>query len=106
MPFTELQRTQSPLSLYAATKGATELMGHSYSHLFDIPVTFFSFFTVPALLSADILHFITASGYIQPLVPEHRTRYTSTSRFSQRHDQPAVIHLSRSRACSDNRGYL
>lgn len=46
MPFTELQRTQSPLSLYAATKGATELMGHSYSHLFDIPVTFFRFFTV------------------------------------------------------------
>ena len=46
MPFTELQRTQTPLSLYAATKGATELMGHSYSHLFGIPITFFRFFTV------------------------------------------------------------
>ncbi|MBA4762021.1 NAD-dependent epimerase/dehydratase family protein [Sphingomonas sp.] len=46
MPFDELQRTQTPMSLYAATKGATELMGHSYAHLFDIPMTFFRFFTV------------------------------------------------------------
>jgi len=34
------------MSLYAATKGATELMGHSYAHLFGIPMTFFRFFTV------------------------------------------------------------
>ena len=46
MPFTEAQRTQMPMSLYAATKGATELMGHSYSHLFGTPMTFFRFFTV------------------------------------------------------------
>lgn len=46
MPFTEHQRTQSPMSLYAATKGAGELMGHSYSHLFGTPMTFFRFFTV------------------------------------------------------------
>lgn len=46
MPFDELQRTQTPLSLYAATKGATELIGHSYSHLYQIPMTFFRFFTV------------------------------------------------------------
>lgn len=46
MPFTEGQRTQLPMSLYAATKGATELLGHSYSHLFGIPATFFRFFTV------------------------------------------------------------
>lgn len=46
MPFGETQRTQTPLSLYAATKGATELMGHSYSHLFGTPMTFFRFFTV------------------------------------------------------------
>lgn len=46
MPFVETQRTQTPLSFYAATKGATELMGHSYSHLFGIPMTFFRFFTV------------------------------------------------------------
>lgn len=46
MPFTEMQRTQTPMSLYAATKGATELIGHSYSHLFGTPMTFFRFFTV------------------------------------------------------------
>jgi UDP-glucuronate 4-epimerase len=46
MPFEEDQRTQTPMSLYAATKGATELMGHSYSHLFRTPMTFFRFFTV------------------------------------------------------------
>lgn len=46
MPFDERQRTQTPISLYAATKGATELMGHSYSHLYGTPMTFFRFFTV------------------------------------------------------------
>jgi UDP-glucuronate 4-epimerase len=46
LPFAETQRTQTPMSLYAATKGATELMGHSYSHLFGTPTTFFRFFTV------------------------------------------------------------
>jgi len=46
MPFEETQRTQTPLSLYAATKGATELIAHSYSHLFGTPMTFFRFFTV------------------------------------------------------------
>ncbi|PVX30635.1 NAD-dependent epimerase/dehydratase family protein [Sphingomonas pokkalii] len=46
MPFGETQRTATPMSLYAATKGATELMGHSYSHLFRTPMTFFRFFTV------------------------------------------------------------
>ncbi|HWU94491.1 MAG TPA: NAD-dependent epimerase/dehydratase family protein, partial [Sphingomonas sp.] len=46
MPFTETQRTATPLSFYAATKGATELMGHSYAHLFKTPMTFFRFFTV------------------------------------------------------------
>lgn len=46
MPFAETQRTQLPMSLYAATKGATELIGHSYSHLFRTPMTFFRFFTV------------------------------------------------------------
>jgi UDP-glucuronate 4-epimerase len=46
MPFRETDRAVHPLTLYAATKSATELMGHSYSHLFGIPMTFFRFFTV------------------------------------------------------------
>lgn len=46
MPFREIDRAVHPLTLYAATKGAGELMGHSYAHLFGIPTTFFRFFTV------------------------------------------------------------
>jgi UDP-glucuronate 4-epimerase len=46
MPFVESDRTDHPLTLYAATKKATELMAHSYSHLWDIPTTAFRFFTV------------------------------------------------------------
>lgn len=46
MPFVETTRTDHPLTLYAATKKATEGMAHSYSHLFDIPVTVFRFFSV------------------------------------------------------------
>jgi UDP-glucuronate 4-epimerase len=46
MPFRETDRAVHPLTLYAATKGATELMAHSYSNLFRIPTTFFRFFTV------------------------------------------------------------
>lgn len=46
MPFKETDRAVHPITLYAATKGATELMGHSYAHLFGVPTTFFRFFTV------------------------------------------------------------
>lgn len=46
MPFHEGDRAAHPMSLYAATKGATELMGHSYAHLYGTPTTFFRFFTV------------------------------------------------------------
>jgi len=46
MPFREGDRAAHPMSLYAATKGATELMGHSYAHLYGVPTTFFRFFTV------------------------------------------------------------
>lgn len=46
MPFEENQRTDFPVSLYAATKKATEAMSHSYAHLFQIPTTCFRFFTV------------------------------------------------------------
>ena len=46
MPFRETDKAVTPLTLYAATKSATELMGHSYAHLFGVPTTFFRFFTV------------------------------------------------------------
>jgi len=46
MPFKEGDSISRPLSLYAATKGSAELLGHTYSALFGIPTTFFRFFTV------------------------------------------------------------
>jgi UDP-glucuronate 4-epimerase len=46
MPFQETDRADFPITLYAATKKAGELMAHSYAHLFDIPTTALRFFTV------------------------------------------------------------
>ena len=46
LPFDESQSTDHPVSLYAATKKANELMAHSYAHLFRIPCTGLRFFTV------------------------------------------------------------
>jgi UDP-glucuronate 4-epimerase len=46
LPFSEDQRVDLPVSLYAATKAADELMAHSYSHLFRLPTTGLRFFTV------------------------------------------------------------
>jgi UDP-glucuronate 4-epimerase len=46
MPFSEHQNVDHPLSLYAATKKANELMAHSYAHLYALPVTGLRFFTV------------------------------------------------------------
>ena len=46
IPFRETDGTAHPLSLYAATKRANEVMAHSYSHLFNLPTTGLRFFTV------------------------------------------------------------
>ncbi|MFI3285991.1 MAG: NAD-dependent epimerase [Rikenellaceae bacterium] len=46
VPFAEGDSTAHPVSLYAATKKANELMAHSYSHLYNIPTTGVRFFTV------------------------------------------------------------
>jgi UDP-glucuronate 4-epimerase len=46
MPFSVHQNTDHPLSVYAASKKANELLAHSYSHLFGIPTTGVRFFTV------------------------------------------------------------
>ncbi len=45
-PFSETDVTDSPVSIYAATKKSNELMAHSYSQLYKIPVTGLRFFTV------------------------------------------------------------
>lgn len=46
MPFSVHDNVDHPVSLYAATKKANELMAHTYSHLYGIPVTGLRFFTV------------------------------------------------------------
>jgi UDP-glucuronate 4-epimerase len=46
MPFSEAQGVDHPLTLYAATKRANELMAHSYSSLYGLPTTGLRFFTV------------------------------------------------------------
>ena len=46
IPFSESDSTEHPVSLYAATKKSNELMAHTYSHIYGLPVTGLRFFTV------------------------------------------------------------
>lgn len=46
VPFSEEDKTDNPVSLYAATKKADELMGHVYAHLYKIPMSGLRYFTV------------------------------------------------------------
>lgn len=46
MPFSEADNVDHPVSLYAATKKANELMAHTYSHIYGLPTTGLRFFTV------------------------------------------------------------
>ena len=46
LPFSETDNVDHPVSLYAATKKANELMAHTYSHIFGLPTTGLRFFTV------------------------------------------------------------
>lgn len=46
MPYAETHKADTQMSFYAATKKATEAMGHAWAHIHDLPVTMFRFFTV------------------------------------------------------------
>ncbi len=46
MPFSETEKCDTQLTIYAATKKANESMAHSYAHLWNLPTTMFRFFTV------------------------------------------------------------
>ena len=46
LPFSVADRTDHPVSLYAATKKANELMAHAYGHLYRLPTTGLRFFTI------------------------------------------------------------
>ncbi len=66
MPFSVDDRTDQPISLYAATKKAGELMTHAYAHLFKIPSTGLRFFTVYGPWGRpDMAAFIFAKAILQ-----------------------------------------
>lgn len=46
MPFDEMEKADTQLTIYAATKKANESMAHAYAHLWNLPTTMFRFFTV------------------------------------------------------------
>lgn len=46
MPYRETVKTDHQMSFYAATKKSTEVLAHSYAHLYSLPITMFRFFTV------------------------------------------------------------
>ena len=54
MPFTEIDKTETQLSIYAATKKANESMAHSYSNIYKIPITMLRFFQ-PTGLGVDLI---------------------------------------------------
>ena len=65
LPFSVHDNVDHPISLYAATKKANELMAHSYSHLFRLPVTGLRFFTVYGPWGRpDMAMFLFASAII------------------------------------------
>ena len=66
LPFSVHQNVDHPISLYAATKKANELMAHAYSHLFALPVTGLRFFTVYGPWGRpDMAMFIFASAIVE-----------------------------------------
>ena len=66
MPCVETDRTDHPLTVYAATKKAVEGLAHSYAHLWGLPVTMFRFFTVyGAWGRPDLAYFKFAKAILQ-----------------------------------------
>ena len=66
LPFSETDNVDHPISLYAATKKANELMAHAYSHLYGMPITGLRFFTVYGPWGRpDMAMFIFASAILQ-----------------------------------------
>ena len=117
VPFSEHDNVDHPVSLYAATKKANELMAHTYSHLYQIPTTGLRFFTVygpwgrpdmsPMLFTKAILadepiqvfnhgDMMRDFTYIDDIVASvNETLFktaTPNSNFDARHPDPATSH--------------
>jgi UDP-glucuronate 4-epimerase len=66
VPFSVDDKADHPISLYAATKRANELMAHSYSHLYRLPVTGLRFFTVYGPWGRpDMAYFLFAKAIVE-----------------------------------------
>lgn len=66
VPFSVDDKVDHPISLYAATKKANELMAHSYSHLYRLPVTGLRFFTVYGPWGRpDMAYFLFAKAIVE-----------------------------------------
>jgi UDP-glucuronate 4-epimerase len=66
MPFSEHDSVDHPVSLYAATKKANELMAHTYSHLYGLPTTGLRFFTVYGPMGRpDMAPFLFANAILK-----------------------------------------
>jgi UDP-glucuronate 4-epimerase len=66
LPFAEAHSVDHPVSLYAATKKANELMAHTYSHLFGLPTTGLRFFTVYGPWGRpDMAHFLFTKAILE-----------------------------------------
>jgi UDP-glucuronate 4-epimerase len=66
VPFSETDFVDHPVSLYAATKKSNELMAHTYSHLYHIPVTGLRFFTVYGPMGRpDMAYFTFTDKYFR-----------------------------------------
>lgn len=80
MPFSVSDNVDHPVSLYAATKKANELMAHTYSHLFGLPCTGLRFFTVygpwgrPDMAPIEFTRRILAGEAIDVFNHGHHTR--------------------------------
>ncbi|MFT3738859.1 MAG: NAD-dependent epimerase/dehydratase family protein [Breznakibacter sp.] len=74
-PHSEDQKTDAPVSLYAATKKANELMAHSYAHLYGIPATGLRFFSVYGPWGRPDMAYFSFTNHIvenKPITLYHR----------------------------------
>ena len=58
MPFKESHKTDSQISFYAATKKSCEILSHSYSHMYNLPITNFRFLLSMGLGADQIWHYL------------------------------------------------
>jgi UDP-glucuronate 4-epimerase len=112
LPFSVHDTTDHPVSLYAASKKANELMAHTYSHLYRLPTTGLRFFTVYGLWAAGHGHFLFTRAILdgQPIDVynegrmrrlyihrRHRGRVLRTEADPRRLREPFLGQLPRSR---------